>query len=134
MDGVNVVARVAHVQAVPLSSFEVERSGNYRLSHRIGDAVDRPTIETFFGGVVFRKSHLKCIVGRRSACARLRKARIVPFERWRSDPRWFAGLSGVFDYDAHAMAAVVVIQVPQNPDAGMLHFHDGGNAFGCSEP
>src|ERR1700758_2305934 len=102
MDGVDVVARVAHGQAEPLSFFEVERGGNYRLSHRIGDAVDRPTIKTFFGGVVFRKRHLKGIVGRRSACARLRKARIVPFERWRSDPGWFACFAGIFDYDAHA--------------------------------
>src|SRR5579862_744757 len=105
MDGMDVVARVAHVQAVTLSFFEVERGGNYRLSHRIGDAVDRPTIKTFFGGVVFRKSHLKRIVGKRSHCARLREAHVVPFEWWRSDPRRFAGLSGIFDYDAHAVAA-----------------------------
>ena len=45
-----------------------------------------------------------------------------------------AGPAGVFDSDAHAVMAVVVGEIAEDPDAGMIHFHDGGDALGGAEP
>ncbi len=32
------------------------------------------------------------------------------------------------------MRAVIVIEVTQDPNTGMIHFHDRGDAFGGAEP
>src|SRR6516162_10785805 len=106
-----VVAGVAHVQAVALSFSQVKRGGSRGLRHRIGNAIDCPAIKTLFGGIVLREGYLKCFVGGRSHCARFREAGVTPFERWWRNPRWFACLSGIFHHYAHAVAAVVVVQI-----------------------
>ena len=46
----------------------------------------------------------------------------------------FAGAAGILDDNAHAVAAIIVVEIAQDPDAGMMHFHDGRNAFGCTNP
>ena len=46
----------------------------------------------------------------------------------------FALATGVFDDDSHAVPAIVVVEVAHDPDAGMIHFDDGGEALGGSEP
>ncbi len=43
-------------------------------------------------------------------------------------------MAGVFDDDAHAVMAVVVGEVAHDPDAGVVHLDDGGDAFGGAEP
>ncbi len=43
-------------------------------------------------------------------------------------------MAGVFDDDAHAVMAVVVGEVAHDPDAGVIHFDDGGDALGGAEP
>ena len=55
---------------------------------------------------------------------------VVPFEGMGREPLGFAFVSGVFDYDAHAVMAVVVGEVAHDPDAGVVHLNDGGDALG----
>src|ERR1700679_1899238 len=32
------------------------------------------------------------------------------------------------------MPTIVVVKIAHHPHTGMIHFDDGGNAFGCAEP
>ncbi len=59
---------------------------------------------------------------------------VVPFEGSGSEPLRLGFAAGVFDDDAHAVMAIVVVEVSHDPDAGMIHFDDGGEALGGSEP
>ena len=59
---------------------------------------------------------------------------VVPFERGGGKPLRLAFAAGVFDHDAHAVTTVVVVEVAHDPDAGMVHFNDGGNSLRGSEP
>ncbi len=62
------------------------------------------------------------------------EAGVAPTEGRRLEPEGFGGMAGVFDDDAHAVMAVVVGEVAHDPDAGVLHVDDGGDAFGGAEP
>ena len=37
-------------------------------------------------------------------------------------------------YDPHAVAAIIVGEIAQNPDAWMSHVHNGGNPLRCANP
>ena len=63
MDGVDVVAGVAHVDAVAAALMEVKRGGH--VVHGEGDVVDGPAIEAFCGGVLLGEGHLDGFIGRR---------------------------------------------------------------------
>jgi hypothetical protein len=52
----------------------------------------------------------------------------------RLHPLWFAAAPGVFHYDPHPVAAIVIGKIAQNKDAGMIHLHDGRDALGGAEP
>ncbi|HEX7090888.1 MAG TPA: hypothetical protein VF192_12180, partial [Longimicrobiales bacterium] len=47
----------------------------------------------------------------------------------RRDPAGLAAGAGILDHDAHAVAAVIVPRRAQDPDARVVHCHDGINAF-----
>ena len=55
---------------------------------------------------------------------------VVPLEGLWREPLWLAFVACVLDDDAHAMAAVVVGEVAHDPDAGVVHLDDGGDALG----
>ncbi len=69
-----------------------------------------------------------------STRVRRTEARVIPLEGRRREPLGFACVSGVFDDDAHAVMAVVIGGVAHDPDAGMIHLDDGGDALGGAEP
>src|SRR5271165_7648186 len=50
------------------------------------------------------------------------KERIVPGERRGADPARSAALAGIFEHDAQARAALGFEQLPQDPNAGLIHF------------
>lgn len=52
MDGMNIVAGIAHVQAVALAFFQVKDGGNHFAAHGIGDAIDGPAIISRFAAAV----------------------------------------------------------------------------------
>ena len=45
-----------------------------------------------------------------------------------------AFLPCIFHHDAHTVVPVIVVKVPQNPNARMIHFDDGRNPFRCPQP
>jgi hypothetical protein len=95
---VNIVAGVAHSQAVALALREVQCSGNHFAKHSVGresDAVDGPPIEAVSCRVVLAKGHVKRLVGRGGGGAGPREARIAPAEWRRVNPLRFAGATGV---------------------------------------
>jgi len=134
VDGMDVITGIAHSNAVTLALLQMKRGGDHFVGHGESDSIDSPAVEAFFGGVVFGEGHLKGHIGGSGGGAGFCETRIVPFEgRWR-DPLGFAGAAGVLDDNAHAVAAIIVVEIAQDPDAGMIHFHDGRNAFGSTEP
>src|SRR5215467_4748980 len=78
MHGMNVVARVTHVQAVAFPLFQMKARGNDSLRHRMGDTIDSPAIEALFRGVVLCKGHLKRLVRRCCIGVRFSETGIVP--------------------------------------------------------
>src|ERR1039457_303998 len=62
------------------------------------------------------------------------KPRIVPVEGFRLQPLRLARLARVFDDDAHAVPAIVIGEITEHPDPGVLHLDDRRDAFGRTEP
>lgn len=130
--GMDVVGGVAHVETVSFSFFEMEHRRHVR--HVEGDAVDGPTVESAVGGIVFGEKHVDDFVGLGCGLGVVAEDAVVPdIGLWR-DPLGFAFVPPIFDYDAHAVAAVVVGEVAHGPYAGVLHFHDGADAFSSTDP
>jgi hypothetical protein len=42
--------------------------------------------------------------------------------------------TGVFNHNAHAVPAIIVGKIAQDPDTWMIHFHNGGNALSRPQP
>src|ERR1035438_1050219 len=83
MDGMYVIARIAHLDPVMSALPQMERGGRRFASHRVGNSVDRPTVEAFIGSVLFDESHLKGFVGIVRVMVRLREGRVIPARaRW----------------------------------------------------
>jgi hypothetical protein len=59
MNRVNVVAGVPHTYPVSLAFVDVERCCSGHGGRRIGETVNRPSIEPFVCGVVFGKEHIE---------------------------------------------------------------------------
>lgn len=57
----DVIARVAHAQAVLPAVMEMEH--RLHTFHRERDVVDRPLVEAMIGGVALRERHLDHVVG-----------------------------------------------------------------------
>src|SRR5215469_8704899 len=106
VDRMDVVACIPHAQPIALPLLQVECRRLGVVVHGKSDTVDRPAIETFFCGVVFLKEHVEGFIGRGRCATWLRKSGITPLERGWSNPLGFAGVSGVFDDDAHAVMAI----------------------------
>src|SRR5579862_6984064 len=134
VDGMNVIAGVAHFNAVAAALAEVVFGGHLATGENL--VVDGPEIEAVFGGILFGEGHLDGFVGRRGLGSGMRagKTRVVPMEGRGSEPLRLSLVSSVFNNDAYAVFAVVVGKIAENPHAGVVHFDDGGNAFGGPEP
>lgn len=108
MDGVDIVAGVAHAETVAAALMQVEAgSGTF---HGEGETVDGPLIETVFGGVVFGEGQVDlfiefCVGGGDVGFA---KTHIVPVKRLGLEPLRFASLACIFDDDAHTMSSFVI--------------------------
>src|SRR6516225_7542442 len=63
VDGMNVVASIAHANAIALALLQVKRRWSHLVGHRICDAVDGPAIEAFFSCVVLYEEHVEGFVG-----------------------------------------------------------------------
>src|SRR5712664_2313015 len=130
----NIVTGVAHPQAMALAFLQVKCGWDDLACHGVGHPVDGPSVETLFGSVIFGEGHIERLIRCSGGVTSFRKARIVPFERPGGKPLRFAGLARVFDDNAHPVPAIIVVEVAHNPNARMIHFHDGGNALGCADP
>src|ERR1700751_6212187 len=84
MNGMDVVAGVAHAQTVPAALSYVEHWRG--LVHGEGHVVDGPFVKTIHSGVAFEKKHVDGFIRRRAGVAGLAKSRIIPVKRLRLDP------------------------------------------------
>src|ERR1700677_3020391 len=137
MDGVNVIAGVAHAEAITLASLEVECSWSHVARHFAGgkgNSVNGPAVEAIICGVILGEGHFNGFIGRWGRGARLGEVRVIPSKAQRREPLRFAGAVGVFDDRTHAVATVVIIQVAENPHAGMIHFYNSGNTLCRAKP
>src|SRR6185437_5754596 len=74
MDGMDIIARVAHADAVALALPQMKHGGPRpaeHFAHGESDAVDRPTIEAGIGSVFLDESRIEGFVGRGRPGARL---------------------------------------------------------------
>ena len=131
----DIVAGIAHANAVALALLADEKTRGRRLRSS-GRQTPLMVQRLKPSSAAFSLAKVISIgfVGRGRDGAGLGEARIVPAKRRRRDPCGFARAASVFNDDAHAVAAVVVVEIAQNPDAGMIHLHDGGDALGGSQP
>src|ERR1039458_5146961 len=53
---------------------------------------------------------------------------------WGGDPLRFAGAACIFDHNAQSARSVVICKVTKYPYARMVHFNDGRDALGCTDP
>src|SRR4051812_2285257 len=125
MNRMNIITRVAHTQPISLTLLQMKHGGSRFACHWIRHAVNRPPIEAFFCSIVFGECHLESLIGLRSGRSRFRKARIVPLEGRRSKPLRFSSAARVLHYDPHAVAAIIVCEVTENPDTRMRHVYGG---------
>src|SRR5579863_8159936 len=113
MDGMNIIAGVAHAEAVALALLQV--ISRIHVAARKSYAVDRPLIETPVCGIPFGKGHFNHFVRLGGNSIRLGETRIVPVEWLGRRPDWLSFVPGVFDDDAHAVTAIVVGKVSHDP-------------------
>ena len=132
MERVNVIARVTEFEPVAVPPLQCV-DGLHRL-HRKSLPVQRPPVEAAERRVVLLDRHHDRFVGCWPAGARFTKIRIVPAEGPGLDPCRLARMSGIFDDDAHAVAAIVVGKIAHHPDPGMRHLDDRRNALRRPDP
>ena len=60
MDGMNIVAGIAHADAIALACFKWNEAGVIICVIGNATAVDGPQVESAIGGVVLRERHLEC--------------------------------------------------------------------------
>src|SRR5580704_3770830 len=130
----NVVARVTHAQPVAFPFFQMKGCGCDLLLHGIRNSIDRPTIKTLFGGIVFRERHIEGVVGSGSRRTNFAETRVIPAKRLGWQPSGFPLLARVFDDDAHAVIAIVVGQISHDPYARMIHLNNRRNPLRSSKP
>src|ERR1700722_19929371 len=137
MDGVNIIAGVAHAEAIAPALLEVECSWRDVARHFAGGegkSIYGPPIEAIICGVIFGERHFNSFIGRRSCSARLGEVGVIPSKKRRREPLRFAGPIGVLDDNAHAVATVVIIQITEDPHTGMIHLYNGGNTLCRAKP
>src|SRR6266567_2975930 len=134
MDRMEVIAGIAHTESIPLAVLQMKCSCAYFASHRVSDAIDGPSVEAVLRGIVFREGHFEGLVWWRRGCARFRETCVVPLERRRRNPLRFPGAPGVLHNNAHAVAAIIICEVSQNPDACMSHMYNGRDSLCCAKP
>src|SRR6185437_15212413 len=104
------------LEQAPLSNLAAAGHG----FHWEGDSIDGPAIEAFVGGVFLGKGHFDRFVGRRSGDGGFGETKVTPLEGRRGDPLSLAGPVCIFNHYAHAVAAVIVRKIAENPNAGLI--------------
>src|SRR5579864_9838809 len=121
MNRMDVIARIAHPNAIALALMQVKRRRGGHLVRGIWCAVDRPLIESFERGILLLEEHLEHVIGWNGLVPRLAEPRIIPLERLRRKPLRLSFRSRVFDHGTHAVMAIVVCCVSHYPNARMIH-------------
>ena len=62
VNGMNVITRIAHPQAVALSLLDVKGGSDLRHRVRVGDSIDFPSIESLLRRVDFGKRHVERVI------------------------------------------------------------------------
>src|SRR5438270_8079376 len=83
---VDVITGIAHAYAISLALLQVKGSRSYFSCHGIRRAIDRPSIESFLGGVIFCERHLESFVWRLTRYTGFGETQIAPMIRSRLDP------------------------------------------------
>src|SRR5207249_11282425 len=83
---------------------------------------------------VLRDDPVDCFVRWRCSCTAPRETRVVPGTRRRSDPFRLSATTSVFNDTAHAVPAIIIGEIAYDPDARMVHFHNGGDSFSRAQP
>src|SRR5690349_21496777 len=104
-----VVAGVAKFEPVALALMHGELRGH--SLHGEGLAVESPLVKSVQRTVMLDDEHFDRFVRRSGSCPRFGEDRVVPTVRLWLGPLRLAAASGVFDDDAHAVAAVVIREV-----------------------
>src|SRR5499427_6188906 len=129
----DVVAGIPHAYAVALALLHLKGCGNGFVAHRISYAVNRPAVEALHCCIVFGEQHVEGFIRCRNVAV-LPKLAIVPLERRRRHPLRLALHARILHHNSHAVMPVVVGRVTHDPNARMVHLHDGGNALRCAQP
>src|SRR5207248_7294268 len=62
------------------------------------------------------------------------ETRVVPAKgRW-CDPFRLSAATSIFNDAAHAVPAIIIGEIAYDPDARMIHFHNGRDAFRRAQP
>src|SRR5262245_22533602 len=127
MDRVIVAAFVFHRDSITLTFLY-----NQRVDIRPGFTVDSPAIKPAVTTENFLEYEIEAMIGFRSRRVSA-EHRVIPGIRRRFRPLGWPGPAGVFNDDAEAHFAHVVIGVAENPHSRIFHFDDGINPFRRSE-
>src|SRR5581483_9990930 len=134
MNWMDVIAGIAHVNAITLALLQMERSRSWFSRHGICHAVDCPAIKPMLGRVLFFKEHFKGLIRGCGIRVRLGKAEIVPPGMRRRDPLCLARSPGILYDDSHTVIAVIIGSVAHDPYARMVHLHNCRNPFCSAQP
>jgi hypothetical protein len=106
MDGMYIVAGIAHTNAVALALPQMERRG-HRFARK-DFVVDGPQVEAALGCILFGERHINDLVGFCGNAVWFGEPGIAPVKRSWRNPNGLCFVSGVFDNDAHSATPVVV--------------------------
>src|SRR5215510_3521267 len=123
MNRMIIAAPILHCDSVP-SPFLYRQHVNIRP----GFTVDGPAIKPAVTTENFLEYEIEAMIGFRSrrVCA---EHRVIPGTRRRFRPLGCPGPAGIFNDDAEAHFAHVVISVAENPYPRIFHFYEGINPF-----
>lgn len=129
MDGVDVVAGIAHADAIALALLQAV--GRF---HPVGKyfAIDGPHIEAVIGSVPLGKGHFDDFVRLANRGGQFAKSCITPMKRPRSRPRRFCFVSRILYDDAHAVTPIIIGAITHDPHARTIHLDNCRNALSCS--
>src|SRR5215475_550401 len=114
-----VTAPIGHGEAITLSRLDIEQPAGVRP----GLAIERPAIVAAAAARHLLEQELETFVRGGHGSLRAEDG-VVPGRIGRRRPLRLPVLVGVFDDDAEALIAVLVVDGTENPYTGPLHFHD----------
>src|SRR5215468_3258484 len=130
----DIIAGVAHPNAVALPLPKVEGRWSALAGHRVGGTIDGPAVESLFSSIVLGKGHFEGLIRSPGAGTAFGKTPVIPLHFRRCDPRRLSLPTGIFDDYAHAALPIFILQVAEHPNSGMVHVHNGRNTLRRAEP